>query len=279
MTKEFTAKQKFLIAVICAVILCCLSVVRIDGKFVNRFSSELRIGTLNRQDAEKLKFFPRIRELSVSDMQAGEISFLEYMPLLESFSVDYLTEPLTDISALSACRNLEYVCLDGYAELSDLSCFSDADRLQVLWIGQFLTGDIHIHSLNGIESLTPGLKSLALSGVEETAVSTEQFPQLKYLDYLQICYSSVEEVTFSHKAVRYLNVADNPKLKEIHFEDAERLETLDYHGCPELIISKEELMHLPFLKKIMISDYQFSEQEIKSLKAHGMEVTVYSEEE
>lgn len=279
MTRKFTAKQKLLIAVICVIVLCCLSIVRIDGKFVNRFCSELRIESLNQHDAEKLKFFPQIRELSVSDMQTKDISFVEYMPLLENFSVDNLAEPITDISSLSACRNLEYVCLNGYAELSDLSCFSDAERLRVLWIGQFLIRDIKIHSLNGIESLTPGLKSLALSGVEEKTVSTEQFPQLKYLDYLQIWYSSVEELTFSHNAVRYLNVANNPELKEIHFGNAERLETLDYHDCPELIISKEELMHLPSLKKILISDYQLSEQEIKSLKAYGMEVTVYSEEE
>ncbi|MDE6593121.1 MAG: hypothetical protein K2K57_08690 [Oscillospiraceae bacterium] len=246
------------------------SVVKLDGRYVFRYSTKITIEQCTDEDARKLTHMPFLRKLYLLGCQTDNLDFLTDMPRLQEIFISSLNS--YDLSFLESCTELREFG-GGQFTFDDLNCFSKMNKLEDLDLGIFV--DNNIHSLEGLDKLT-SLKRLYLSKLNENA-ETELINSLTGLESLYITHSDIEFLEISAANLNYLNLSHDPKLKNVTFNgDLGSLETLVIDDSPNIVFS--QLPEFPALKTIVASQGQLSDDEIEALKSRGVEVKIYEQE-
>ncbi len=251
--------------------------VQIDGKSFSRRSTKLDIDTLTVQEVPKLKKFKKLETISIKNCTT-DFSFLSDMEQLHVFSVTAVNPAVTDCSDFADCPQLEQIYIAKDANLKDVSGFSELHSLDTLQIGlaNTLAPNVTIQTLDGAETLPASITELSLSGVQASEVSTEQFSQLTALEELSLRNSQIQNLSVSSPSLKKMDAAHSDSLKNIHFSpDCKNLTYLYLNDLPNLEFPTDDLLKLPALKEIHVSENQLTKQEIQKLEDKNILVSVY----
>ncbi|MDE7293459.1 MAG: hypothetical protein K2N72_03440, partial [Oscillospiraceae bacterium] len=239
---------KILVAVL-VLIFILTSVVKINGDYVFRYSAKITIEQCTDEDAGKLTHMPFLRELCLLGCQTDNLDFLTDMPRLQEIYINSLNNNY-DLSFLESCTELREFRSGGFT-FDDLTCFSKMNKLEELDLGLFVVNNIQ--SLEGLDKLT-SLKRLYLSALNENA-ETELINSLTGLESLWITDSDFEFLEISAPNLNYLNISDNPNLKNVILNgDFDSLEMLVIDDSPNIVFS--QLPEFPALKILCVSQGQ-----------------------
>ncbi len=174
---------------------------------------------------------------------SGEnLDFLFEIKYLKAFTlVDF---SISDIHALNALTQLEYLYLETYApSMIDLKNFSKLTYCALR----------HVPNVDGIEGLT-NIQSLLLHGGKSVDTATVgKLSTLQSLSLIQCKLYSLEGLG-NLKNLRKLIISNNPELRDLrNIGKLQNLESLEIEACKK-IASIDELRTLVNLKKLYIND-------------------------
>lgn len=220
-------------------------IVTINNKLYYTYSKELQISSftiLSEKDISSLKYMKWLKVISLSVENLNDISFFYQMNDLEKIYFTNLDCQINDWSPIENCINLKSFS-GTFLKFNDLKCFSTLNNLKSLCLL-----DCEVKDISGIENLK-NLNTFEISGK-----NTDDFAslnKLSNLSTLKILYADITNISF--------------------IKDLKNLNNLSLYG--NKIQDYSVVFELPNLKELTIDKGALTEEELKTLKEKGVNVT------
>ena len=262
---------KKLLCILLLIVLCAVSIVKIDGNITFRFKTDLHIDKCNNQTARLIKTMPFIRNIYVGDCTADNLDFLLYKPFLNEVTINGYNG---DWSKIKKCKRLRELVIEKNTTLQSFENL-EISRLELIIIGLGDKSEVNntkVCSKKGIDKLI-FLRVLCVCGLDESNI--DEINDLPNLESVSISSSDITEITLNNSTVRYLRLKNNMSLKNCYFDQkSSGLQRLIIDNCPELKLHLSDFKNLNSLHELSISEGMLSDNEIDELGKRGVVVIV-----
>ena len=261
-------KKQLIPCIIAAVIIvfALTNIIKIDRQYHFRFETDVFLEECSNDDAKILKTMPFIRRFEIWDCTADNIDFIEKKPFLTELSI---LKYNGDWTPLRECKNLKSFSVTN-SIFDDLTYFSEMDHLNKLNFAVF-SNDVKIKSSDGLDDIG----SLTLNGLDsKNLIINNYFPTL---ETLMVQYSDIKSIAFDLEGLQCISLKNNCDLEECIFsENCFDLKEITISDCPNIKLDADEMLKLPKLSRISISEGILTKVQLERINSAGIEVDILS---
>lgn len=264
-------KKQLIPCIIAAVIIvfALTNIIKIDRQYHFRFETDVFLEECSNDDAKILKTMPFIRRLEIRNCTADNIDFVEKKPFLTELSI---LKYNGDWAPLRECKNLKSFSVTN-STFDDLTYFSEMDHLNKLNFAVF-SNDVKIESADGLDDIG-SLKTLTLNGLDsKNLIINNYFPTL---ETLTVQYSDIKSISLDIEGLQCISLKNNCDLEECIFsENCFDLKEITISDCPNIKLDADEMLKLPKLSRISISEGILTKVQLERINSAGIEVDILS---
>lgn len=269
-SKHLTKKLPFFIVALAIIaigifLLASHQIVSVNGKLVlsNVRSYENHQSDVTDNDLENLKYLTKLEKLWLFAPQITDISFVNEMKDLKSFSVE--SQNIVNLDLIKNCKKLETLNLF-HTQLTDLDILVENTELRHLDI---CTGN-PVRDISGLRKLGK-LERLSISSSELTDISP--ITSLDSLKSLELSCGSISDISMlaDCKSLKRLSLIGCKQVADISpLSELNALEEILI--CNTAIDDFTPLLSIESLKKVVASDGQIDSSTLAKLEAKNITV-------
>lgn len=234
-------------------------------------------------------------QVKLNVWEQSDLNVLEKFPDLKELSLTVFSD--ISLRSLALPQNLEKVYIYGdrasWYSLSNVDVLAELPFLQHIYIGDMdvnldlsvfkSLGQLKFLSVQGVRSVSfssnSGFSSLDMLSIAETSCDLHHMPDFPHLKELSIIYCNISDEKSIEKidcfsGLEKLSLRGSVKENAPEFINLENLSELDI--CFEADYTVDKILNHKNLKKLVIREGMFSDEDLKSLSDHLTECEINS---